>query len=426
MLHSTGPRVTQSMTDTRLHGRWLRLARWAWLLLAVLIVLLIAAGIPFEYAYYKSICMGAACANDTERLTPEGVQTLQALGLSTDFYAAYIITVEVVAALVYAAVGAVIFWHRSDDRMGLFAAFTLLTAGCAIFIAGQLAAHAPTLWLPAACVQYLGQASFGIFFYLFPDGRFVPHWTRWLAVGSSIWWFVSVFFPDIPLNFLVFGPGFVGYIASQVVVQVYRYRRVSNAVQRQQTKWVVYGFAVAIGGFVGAVVLHELVLPPQPPGPLDQIGGASLLTGFLLLIPLSIGMAILRSRLWDIDVIIRRTLVYSTLTLTLGLVYIGCIVVSRVLVALLIGGSELAIVTSTLAIAALFNPLRKRLQTIIDKRFYRRKYDAAKVLATFAATARDETDLDTLTAELLRVVDETVQPEFVGLWLREPEREVRQ
>jgi len=100
-------------------------------------------------------------------------------------------------------------------------------------------------------------------------------------------------------------------------------------------------------------------------------------------------------------------------------VYLGCILLSRTIVAPLTGSSDLAIVASTLAIAALFNPLRRRIQNLIDKRFYRRKYDAAKVLAAFGATARDETDLERLTSELLRAVDETMQPEFVGLWLRE-------
>jgi hypothetical protein len=112
--------------------------------------------------------------------------------------------------------------------------------------------------------------------------------------------------------------------------------------------------------------------------------------GIGLIFPLSMGIAITRYRLFDIHIIIRRTLVCSMLTLTLGLVYVGCIVVSRTLIAPLTGGSELAIVASTLMIAALFNPLRKRIQTIIDKRFYRRKYDAAKVLAAFSATVRDD------------------------------------
>src|SRR5262249_41504438 len=125
-------------------GGWLILARSVWVLMAVLIMLLMAVGIPFEYAYYKSICMSAACATDLDaQLTLEGVRALQALGLSTRFYAAYNVTLEVVAALVYAAVATLIFWYRSNDRMGLFAAFTLLTAGCAIFIARSLAVHAP-------------------------------------------------------------------------------------------------------------------------------------------------------------------------------------------------------------------------------------------------------------------------------------------
>src|SRR5262249_30837938 len=113
-----------------------------------------------------------------------------------------------------------------------------------------------------------------------------------------------------------------------------------------------------------------------------------------------------------------RTLVYGTLTAALALVYIGCVVLLRTLVAPLTGGSEVAIVASTLAIAVLFTPLRRRIQNLIDKRFYRRKYDAAKVLAAFAATVRDETHLERLTSELLYVVNETMQPEFVGLWLK--------
>src|SRR5205814_489109 len=112
---------------------------------------------------------------------------------------------------------------------------------------------------------------------------------------------------------------------------------------------------------------HDLVVAAEAPDPLVKMAASGAFTGFLLLIPLSIGMAIVRSHLWDIDVLIRRTLVYSTLTLTLGVVYVGCIVVSRTLVAPVVGGSEVAIVASTLAIAALFTPLRRRIQNLIDK-----------------------------------------------------------
>jgi len=187
-----------------------------------------------------------------------------------------------------------------------------------------------------------------------------------------------------------------------------------DAVSRAQLRW-------AIGGFVAGLSLVLLTFPSAfgwitNPFLAELLSGAVGL-GFAV-VGVCLGIAVLRYRLYDIDVIIRRTLIYSVLTLILGLVYVGCIVVSRTLIAPLIGSSDVAIVASTLAIAALFTPLRRRIQNLIDKRFFRRKYDAAKVLAAFGATARDETDLERLNAELLQVVDETMQPEFVGLWLR--------
>jgi hypothetical protein len=175
-------------------------------------------------------------------------------------------------------------------------------------------------------------------------------------------------------------------------------------------------------GFLIITSIYGLFPALVIPGTLSFFALDILLYSFVSLIPLSIGIAILRHRLYDIDVIINRTLVYGMLTVTLALVYVGCVVLLQRLFTPLTGSSELAIVASTLAIAALFNPLRRRIQNFIDKRFYRRKYDVAKVLAAFGATMRDETDLDALTAEMLRVVDETMQPEFVGIWLPEDRR----
>jgi hypothetical protein len=206
--------------------------------------------------------------------------------------------------------------------------------------------------------------------------------------------------------------GVFGAIAALVV----RFRR-SRGIEREQIKWLAYGSSLAML-FLTLLTAWTAMRPGDPAAYELNIGGVWVT---LTVIVITIGIAILRHRLYDIDLIINRSLVYSLLTLMLGLVYVGCILMSRAFVTPLTGGSELAIVASTLAIAALFNPLRQRIQRLIDRRFFRRKYDAAKVLAAFGATARDETNLDALTGELLRVVDETMQPEFVGLWLRDPQ-----
>jgi hypothetical protein len=194
---------------------------------------------------------------------------------------------------------------------------------------------------------------------------------------------------------------------------VLRYRGGSE-VERQQIKWLVFGCAV-----FAAVYVPSLWLAWGGTSWAFSSAWQVLFVPGLMAIPLSIAMAILRYRLWDIDVIIRRTLVYSVLTALLGLMYFGSVLALQALLRGVSGGeTPVVIVLSTLLIAALAAPLRRRVQAVIDRRFYRRKYDAARTLAAFGEQARDETDLERLSARLRGVVEETVQPESVGLWLR--------
>jgi hypothetical protein len=211
---------------------------------------------------------------------------------------------------------------------------------------------------------------------------------------------------DMPLVLGMLGvPLLVGCVGGVVAVAV-RLRR-SRGVERQQMKWFLYA-AAPIPTFPITDYLPDIF--------------SGLLFGWILIgLPMAIGIAVLRYRLYDIDVVINRTLVYGTLTASLVAVYLGSVVgLQRLLTPLTVEGSQLSVVVSTLLIAALFGPLRRRVQGFIDRLFYRRKYDAKRVLDGFSTRLRDETDLEALGGQLVGVSRETMQPEHASLWLRPP------
>jgi hypothetical protein len=415
--------------DAHLRGRSLLFARAAWVAVAALAVGLFVAGIPAEFALLKVPCPTAACP--TGQLPLAGLRALEDLGLSPGFFAAYTVTMDVVFAVVCGVVATLIFWRKSDDRMALFVSLALLTFGTSTFTFTMeaLAVRHPAWEMPVSFLHFIGAASFGLFLYLFPDGRFVPRWAWWVALVWIASQLPRYFFPDWyadPNTWYDWISGLVWLSALSIAIygQIYRYRRASSPMQRQQIKWVVFGISAALAGFLGIqLVLGEGGTAPRSPGALVAYLVGYTFIGYLavLLIPVSIGIAVLRHHLFDIDLVINRTLVYGALTVSLGLVYLGSIVVLRTIVFGYEQPSQLAIVASTLTIAGLFNPFRRRIQAFIDRLFYRPKYDAAKTLEAFSARLRDETDLDRLIDELATVVSETVQPEHVSVWLRPSE-----
>jgi hypothetical protein len=263
-----------------------------------------------------------------------------------------------------------------------------------------------------------------LLFFIFPNGRFVPRWTRWPAGVLVTGTVLLALFPNPPFNieswpFWRFFYNGLGWLLIGVYAQIYRYVRVSSPAQRQQSKWAFFGFTVALAGYLGWIWIDTLLPLDRPESRVlaDLVGNAVVL-GFMLIIPLSFGVAIFRYRLWDIDIIINRTLVYGTLTGMLVAIYFGGVTLLQGMLRGLTGQeSTVAIVASTLTIAVLFNPLRRRIQSLIDRRFYRRKYDAAKALEAFSAKLRDETDLDAVKGDLVGVIKETLQPKHVSLWV---------
>lgn len=261
----------------------------------------------------------------------------------------------------------------------------------------------------------LGFTTLILFLYLFPDARFVPRWALFPALVwiANVW--EAVFFPklgaahrwDDVVGFAFF---FIPALCA-VGSQIYRYRRISTPAQRQQSKWVIFGTSIGFGGFLVLVVLQGVFAGFDQTSVLGGLFVQTINTILFTMIPLSIGVAILRSRLFDIDVLINRTLVYGTLTAILIFTYLAIVVCLQYVIRTLTGQeSRLAIVVSTLTIAALFNPVRHRVQLFVDRRFYRSKYDAKKTLEAFSGRLRDETDLGTLSDHLVGVVGETMRP----------------
>jgi hypothetical protein len=345
--------------------------------------------------------------------------------------------------LAFATVGSLVASRRPENPIGW-----LFCVGAFLWILGELALEyavyalitAPGALPAGAWIGWFGGWARGMgwllivpfLLLLFPTGRLPsPRWrpvlwgvvvfvlfftlVLWLSPASSDLRLASLRNPlgidldvmDSLLEVVFLALPLLPVVSGAAVVV--RFRR-SRGDERQQIKWFAYAVAVMVVVFASwfSLALAGLAFP-----------GALMWTVPLLGLPVAVGVAILRYRLYDIDVIINRTLVYGSLTVTLALVYAGCVFSLQYTFQALAGQtSQLAVVASTLAIAALFGPLRRQVQSFIDRRFYRRRYDAAKTLEAFGARLRDETDLGSLGEDLTGVVRETVQPAHVSLWLR--------
>jgi len=376
--------------------------------------------LPAYYTLLQTVCTGAPCG--LAQPTPGSAQALQKLGLSVGNFATFTVALLIASELFCFAISVVIFWRRSDDWMALLVALVVVAA----FTYGTTyVLYSHSVWqVPAIILNVLGSGVFFLLISLFPDGRFVPRWTRWLLPCWVVSGMVFLFFRDVSFAYPVSNLVWHAELVLLLIAQIYRYRYSLSPLQRQQGKWLLFG------GSVAGIISTGLAVPPYLFPSLGQAGSLYqliIIPVFIvisLIFPLFLGLAILRFRLWDIDIIIRRTLLYSTLTFLLAAIYeVSVFTLESLTGGLpLIRGNQLAIFASTLLIGVLFKPLYDRTRALIDRRFYRRKYDAARTLAMFSATIRDEVDLNQLCAKLTAVVEETMQPAHVSLWLCPPKR----
>ncbi len=417
--------TTDTQPDARLAGRWLTLARVVWVVLAVGYLALWLASLPNFYQRVSTLTiepyrLGERTIFDNETARQDALGR----GLSPQANAIFEIAFTLFQVVVYYLLTALIAW-RTSDGFGWFTAFVLLLLSVAYSMETVVgvARLFPYANLITEIPGYLVWPAWVAWLYLFPNGQPVPRRTLLpvaLLLGAlvvlqvlSLLAVLGILPPQIDTFVAASGPvGGLPLFGFVLYSQIFRYRRVSTLVERQQAKW----FLFAVGAFFVVVVVFALFPDPIRNSVIVQNAFAVI----FLIFPVAVAVAILRYRLFDVDILIRRTLQYSVISGLLALTYFGLVIVLQSTFTALTGQSQSPLVTvlSTLTLAALFNPVRRRVQDGIDRRFYRKKYDAAKTLAAFAATCRDETDLDKLTARLVEVVQETMQPESVSLWLK--------
>jgi hypothetical protein len=345
-----------------------------------------------------------------------------ARGLSLPAYALYQIGYSWLIIFTFWFVAALILWRAQNQWYSWFTALILVGLGAVTtLLVFNVTQPLRVIMASVELLSWIVWPGMFTWLFLFPGSGAAPQWAWRLVLALqlvflalSVQGFLAEWDMIAPgagdFQFTLGGPLALITLGLIFYAQLFRYRGIYAIVEKQQVKWFVFGLVLLM-----LTVSVVLFLPSAEANPYAQdVGGI-----VLLVIPISIGIAILRYRLYDIDVIIRKTLVYAVLSGLLGLIYFGTVLLLQAMIGRVADEqSPLIIVVSTLLIAALFTPLRQRVQALIDRRFYRQKYDAQQVLAHFAQTARDEVSLEVLTAELTRIVQETMQPEQATIWLK--------
>jgi hypothetical protein len=392
---------------------------WVWLVAFLMVLGVWLAAVP---ARFQELSL------DPYNFGP----ALRDLGLTVDFFSAYATALDAGVMLAFILVGALIFWRKSNDRTAiLFSLALILMPVILVPLSPSIYRIYPGWRIPILLIRSIAGVTAINLFYIFPTGKFVPGWTRWLMLLSLAFGVIPVL-PGVnppadfaslrqPADFILIAI-MLAFLGSGVFAQIFRYRNSSTPVEKQQTKWVVLGFAGVFLSFV--IVFLPLLFVPS----LRFSGSSNLLYILwvipatlisLFFIPLSITMSILRYRLWDIDFLLRRTLAYTILTSILVVVYfVGVLLLQMAFRLFMHETSQAAVVISTLTIAFLFTPLRKRIQAVIDRRFYRRHYNVEQTMNAFSDSLRDEMDVDQVVEQITALVDETMQPVHVTLWLK--------
>ncbi|MDX1688268.1 MAG: GAF domain-containing sensor histidine kinase [Candidatus Promineifilaceae bacterium] len=415
-----------SVLETRLRGKALTLARAGWATFLVLTLAIYVVGIPARLGQLLIPCTGPGCS--AGQLTAAEGEALRQMGLSLRGYATYVVTLEVLVGLVFTLTAVFIVWRRADDWMAIFVSLFLigfgLSSGEMIDSLSVTYSLSPA-WLNAVDGLW-GWLPFTLFLFLFPNGRFVPRWSRWLALGWTTWRLLIFLFPESWLNASFWPPPlqllwWAGLMwLPGIAAQLYRYARVSSRVERQQTKWVVLGVAGA-GLLTGLTSMSGLLVgDPAADNPLlTLLAPEAVETLASLLIPITITLAVLRYRLWDVDPIVNRALVYGALTATIAGVYAAVVAGTGLL--LQAQGRFLGSLVAAALVAVLFQPIRQRLQRAVNRLMYGQRDEPYRVLVRLGERLEALASSEAVLPAIADTVAQALKLPYAGVALRDGE-----
>lgn len=391
-------------------SRKLLLTRIGWLLIAGLSLACYGFSLPGKVQFFNWLLESDAGFG----------QSLSRLGISPSAYIGFEIAQVTLFALIYTLVGALIFWRKSGEPLAVYVSIMLVTFGTVTFTntVPDLQQSASWLYVTAQILQYVGTVTIGWFAYLFPDGRFTPAWTRyaaglwalwhaWIAVAYAIQYQPPAWLSPIETGLTI------GFVASWVVAQAIRYRRTTNMVQKQQTKWVMLGISIAVVGWLLATLLLRPVSGDIVPIEIRS----TLQILFFLCIPLSIAFAIFRYRLWDIDILVNRTLVYAALSLLVVALY--ALIVSGLGWLFRSEGNFYISLLATALIAILFQPLRENLQANVNRLLYGERDEPAVVLARLGQRLESSLAPEALLATVVETAAQALNVSYASIFLQD-------
>jgi hypothetical protein len=419
--------------ETRAPHWRMRFFHAAWIVGVFINAVIFFSELPLYYQNLLIPCDGANPRQNcnTGQLAPRGIAALEHVGVSLHTYAVISFTVIIIQSLIFFTIGGLIAWRRWNQGLGLFVSMVLITFGATGSSDTLLDAYQalqnhlnPTVFalfsVATVVITFVQWPALGAFLLTFPTGRFVPRW----GIVGIIFWITNIFAFVLSPPVIVTTASVALTFGFTMFVQVYRYRYIYTTTERLQTKWLLFVMVLSVVIEIGVAVIRSIFPGLNAPDSLFTLMDVFASGLLFLFVALAVGIALLRYRLYDIDVIINRALVYGSVTGVLAATYAVIVIALQHLLTLLVPRSSdtVAIVITTLLIAAIFQPLRHAIQEVVDQRFYRHKYDATRTLANFGAKLRNEVNLEDLTRQLMATVSETMQPAHISLWLRQPDK----